>query len=103
MSAFDNTLFWPEFAAAGLLSLATVRGVDVRASFHRPNEILPSGVITTEYQAEYQTADLPKMKEGDAVTIWTDDAKTASEKFKVRQTPLVQGDGFFSIAILTKL
>lgn len=97
---FDNALFWPAFAQAGFLSVANVtqtgdsaKNVDV--SFRRPGEIA-NGIITTQYEIEYQRSDLATLAEGDPVTI-------GSESFKVRQAPVAQGDGFFYVAALTKL
>lgn len=97
--SFDNALFWPAFKQAGLLVVASVGltspPTDVDVSFRRPGEIA-NGIITTQYEMEYQRADLATLAEGDPVTI-------GSEAFRVRQTPLPQGDGFFYVAILTKL
>lgn len=64
-------------------------------TFLRPGEILASGMISDQYQIEYQTMDAMHITERDVVAI-------GGESFRVRQAPLVQGDGFFSIALLTK-
>lgn len=103
---FPTAVLWPALKAAGMLNLATVksRGAhDVDVGFRRPGEVLGSGIITTDYAIEYQTADLPRLAEAEAVTIWADAEKTSGEKFKVREAPLPQGDGYFSVAVLTKL
>jgi hypothetical protein len=103
---FPNAAFWPAFETAGMLSLATVRQaggpVDVQVAFHRPGRQLPNGFVSTEYDIEFQTADLARVKEGDRVTIWADATKASGERFTVREAPLVQGDGYFSHATLQK-
>lgn len=83
-----------------MLSSARVKqtgaaAVVVDVVFRRPGQVLAVGVVSLEYEIEYQTADLAKLVEGDAVVIST-------EKFKVRTPPLPQGDGYFSVATLTR-
>lgn len=106
MTAFPNADFWPAFEAAGMLSLATVRQaggpVDVQVAFRRPGVQTPSGFVSTEFTMEFQTADLARVKEADRVTIWADSTKVSGERFTVREAPLAQGDGFFSVATLQK-
>lgn len=101
MEQFDAAVFWLAFRDAGLLVVANVRqsgapAKNVDVGLVRPGEVMGFGFVSTEYEIEYQSADLPKLGEGNAVTI-------GAEKFRVREAPQTQGDGFFSKAKLTKL
>lgn len=108
---FDPSAFWPAFEAAGMLKLATVKqrsgGTrDVRVGFVLPDMPRLSGEgRSREYEIEYQQADLPKLAEGDLVTIWADDDKTSGAKYTVREAPFVaitDSDGYFRRALLSK-
>ena len=109
---FDNARFWPAFEAAGLLRLVTVKSggalVDVRVGYVEPDRARLGGAgLSRDYEIEYRKADLPKLKEGVTLTLWSDDDKTTGTKFRVRQPPFtpeapVEGiDGYFCRAILT--
>lgn len=116
MSDFDQSVFYPAFKAAGFTKLATVKQSgapvkDVDVDYVEPDtERFGSDVRSKDYQIEYQAADLPKLVEGDAVTIWVDYTKSAVRgKFRVRQSPFVPevpaegNDGYFKRALLTKI
>lgn len=98
MTGFDSTLFWPALAAANMLVVATAKpkggAVTVNVGFWRPGEER-NGTVSMQYLVEYQTADLARLAEGDAFNI-------GAEKFRVRATPMPQGDGFYTLAELTK-
>lgn len=113
--AFDPSLFWTAFRDAGFLKLATVKmrtggaAVDVHVGYVEPDrERFGGGARSKDYEIEYQAADLPKLAEGDAVTIWTDDTKVSGTKFRIREAPFVPevpaegNDGYFKRALLTK-
>ena len=105
MSDFDESLFWPEFKAAGFLDIATVTsgGVtkDVDVDFAMPDrERFGSSARSRDYEIEYQFSDLPDLAEGDPVVI-------KGISYYVRQSPYVpdQGNaasGYFRRALLSK-
>lgn len=108
---FDQSLFWPAFRAAGLLRLATVTisggDVDAWVSYRSPDALRMDGrTRSTEYEMEFQTADLAGLAAADAVTIWADADKTSGVAFRVREAPFNDdpaADGYFRRALLTKV
>jgi hypothetical protein len=115
MSAFDQSIFWPSFKVVGFLKLATVKQSgapvkDVDVGYVEPDrEGFVGRARSKDYEIEYQVADLPRLAEGDAVTIWADDTKASGVKFRVRESPFVPeigaegNDGYFKRALLTKI
>lgn len=105
MSDFDESLFAPAFIAAGMWVLASVLlagtdvPVDVYVDFARQDVNPFTGVVSTDYEMEYERASLPTLAEGDQVSI-------AGELYRVRRSPLVwgaQASGHFRKALLTKV
>jgi hypothetical protein len=97
----NPTIFWSAFARAGMLFDATYQPAagpakPVKVGFVQPDQLLGDLVQSTEYQVEYQTADMPDLGIGEGLTM-------ASGAYKVRSNPEKKGDGFFSIVKLTKL
>lgn len=114
MTDFDESVFWPEFKAAGMLKFATVKqkggARDVWIGFNTPDVPRFNGEgRSRDFEMEYQAADLTNLAEGDAVTIWADEDKSSGTKYVVREAPFVsdipaQGtDGYFMRALLTKV
>lgn len=103
---FDRDVFWPAFKSAGLLSEATVTSggstFTMDVGFSMPDQDrMGRGVLSRDYEIEYQHADAPVLDEGDTVTI---DAVA----YRVRQAPYIPhpgnaADGYFRCALLTKV
>lgn len=114
MNDFDRSIFWPEFKAAGMLRVASVKQagksatiVDVKYS--QPTDTL-SQQLSQEHSIKYQHADLPNLAEGDTVSFL--DAAGAvirAERFRVRSAALVSNEpaddrsGYFRYALLTRI
>jgi len=115
MTDFDESVFWPELQAAGMLRHVRVKpssrpATDVYVRWDRPDDLNRVGAQVTDYEMEYQHADLPTLAEGNAVTLLDADGNpVAGGKYQVRQPPFVNADpansrtGFFRHAYLTKL
>lgn len=108
MSAWDESVFWPAFEAAGMLTEArvalpncpveTVAMVD----YSEPDVELLDG-LSKQYQIEYQYADLPTLAEDTELVLALPSGDTL---FRVRQCAKVaeeQNSGFFRRALLTKV
>lgn len=84
-----------------MLDIATFQpasgpAIDADVEFRRPDQVLLDGMVhSTDYSIEYLAADLP-LKRNDLVQI-------LGVAYKVRQTPIVKGDGTFVIAQLEKV
>lgn len=77
--------------------------VTVDVGFVRPDVHLMGDLVqSTEYEIEFQTADMPSLKIGETIDI-TDPQTLEVATYKVRSNPDGQGDGFFSKVKLTKL
>lgn len=114
---FDESVFFPAFAAAGMLYRAQVPdanggSVCVDVGYYEPDMPMLSfgnnkGTLSKEYQIEYQADDLPGLAEGDQVLL-TGDRFPAGQLFVVREpsfvaaTPFENNNGFFRRALLTK-
>jgi hypothetical protein len=98
---FDSSVFWPVFAAAGMLVDAAYQPpvgplIIFKAGFNRPDQVVLDGMVhSTDYTIEYQRADV-ELKRGALIEI-------EGEAYKVRQTPNAKGDGTFSVATLEKV
>jgi hypothetical protein len=98
---FDSSVFWPVFKDAGMLAVVTYQPpvgalVSFDAGFNRPDQVVLDGMVhSTDFSIEYQRADV-ELKRGFLIVI---DGMT----YKVRQSPLVKGDGTFAIAILEEV
>jgi len=100
--AFDPGRFWAAFQAAGMLVEATyqpaagpaVAGIQI--NLLQPDVALLGELVqSTEYEAEFQTADMPNLVVDETLTI-------GAEVYKVRRPPMKTGDGFFSKVVLSK-
>lgn len=96
---FDPGVFWGAFAAAGMMKTVTLAlgdgsTRDVQVGFMSPDELQLDGQVTvTDYQIEYQSADLPDLRRDSMLTI-------GSVRYRVRRPPRRKDDGFFSVADL---
>ena len=99
---WDNSVFDRAFDQAGMRQ-TVVRLIDgqpaskpFQARFDRPQQIVLDGEAhTTEYSIEFTTSDLPSQLEyGDILRVEV--SKGVSEDFRVKQEPLVQGDGYWT-------
>lgn len=105
MSAFNEAVFFPAAKAAGMLvrAKALLAGenepVEFDVDYCEPSVDAMTGVQSTDYEIEYQYADMPDLEEGTQVII-------KGALFLVRQdprTPGPEGSGFFRKALLTKV
>jgi hypothetical protein len=112
MSDFDQSLFWPEFLASGMLQSVRVKqsgraAVDVNVSWREPDDTNVSGQQSREYVIEYQVADLPNLAEADPVTkLDAAGEPVRTQRYIVRRVPFnddPSADGYFRRALLTKL
>jgi hypothetical protein len=103
---FRPEVFFPAFARAGLLVDAayvptTGSPVPFQAQWKRPEQLmLADEAQSVEYELEYQTADVPRLRRGDALQV---QLQGQPEAFTVRTAPRPQGDGFFSRVLLDKV
>ncbi|WP_233444909.1 head-tail joining protein [Paraburkholderia caribensis] len=94
-------MFWPAFAAAGMLKNAQVELGDgsvrpVQVGFETPDMLDLGGRVTTaDYRVEYQTADMPELARGSMLEI-------DGTRYRVRHPPRRKDDGYFSVADLEK-
>lgn len=106
MSDFDSAVFWPAFAAAGMLVEAStvlpgeIRPTTFMVDFRRPDVNPITGAQSADYEIEYQFTDAPTLEEGAEVIV-------AGALYRVRQAPAVRAergaDGFFRCAYLTRV
>ncbi|RZL33761.1 MAG: hypothetical protein EOP35_17160 [Rubrivivax sp.] len=97
----DNSIFFAAFKSAGLLEPCVYKpgtpaekGFD--AGWQRPDMLqLADEAQATDYLLEFQTADLPTLRNGDTITV-------AGASFSVRAPAQAHGDGFFSTVALKK-
>lgn len=106
MSDFDESVFWPEYKAAGMLREATtvldgcvtVKRFDVR--YQRPDVDPFTGARSSDHLIEYQHCDAPTLREGNEVII-------GDVLYRVRENPYVDeasgATGFFRKAKLTRV
>lgn len=104
--AWGEDRFFAAFKRAGMLLRAhavmpgTNEAIDFDVDYCEPSTDPMTGVQSTDYEIEYQHADVPDLDEGAQVII---DGKGL---FLVRQaprTPGPEGTGFFRKALLTKV
>ncbi|MFC3865853.1 head-tail joining protein [Alcaligenes aquatilis] len=103
---WDNSVFDRAFDQAGMRQ-TVVRLVDgqpasksFQARFDRPQQIVLDGEVhTTEYSIEFTTSDLQPPIEYDDV-LRVEVSKGQFQDFRVKQEPLVQGDGYWTRAEL---
>lgn len=102
---WNEYVFWPEFKKAGMLDSASVLyagqnvAKDVDVAFSKVDVNPFTGVQSTDYEMEYQYADLPELAEDDQVII-------KGTLYRVRQVPRIEGigaTGFFRKATLTEV
>jgi len=95
----DNSIFFAAFKSAGLLEPCVYKpgtpaekGFD--AGWQQPDSLfLGDEAQATDYLLEFQTADLPTLRQGDAITV-------AGVAFTVRAPAQKRGDGYFSTVAL---
>lgn len=96
---FPVERFYQAFERAGLLvpglyKPGTPQEVAFNAHWLRPDALLlADDAHGTDYQIEYQRADLPPLLKGDRLDL-------AGVAYTVRARPLVQGDGHFARVLL---
>lgn len=101
---WDERIFWPAFAQAGMLVDAVVamagcpQELPVKVLLQRPDVQLVDGALSTDWMIEYQANDLPSLTEGDELVI-------NDTLYRVRQAPIVDdgaNSGYFRRALLTR-
>jgi len=96
---WDPSLFAEAFDAVGMREEVVpykhnLAFPSFQARFDRPQQImLDDQVHTTAYSIEYTTADCPDLEMDDLVDI-------GQAFYRVKQPPVIQGDGTFTIAEL---
>jgi hypothetical protein len=112
---FDESVFQGAMKEAGMTTRARVKSggatVDIDLTdWMTPDTVLANGALSKQYEMEYVATDLPKLKEGDAVTLLdAAGVPLTKQKYQVRQPPTVTDQpgesrtGFFKLAVLTKL
>lgn len=116
MTAFDRSVFWPAYKAAGFLRPALVKqsgkpAATVDIKYVQPDEQrLDGAVASRDHAIKYQHADLPFLAEGDAVSMLdANGVVIKTERFRVRQVPMISNDpgddrsGYFRWAVLTRI
>lgn len=114
MSAFAATgpaMIWNALKMQGMLDCArVVYAGDATertawVAYRRPDVDRGNGAQSTDFQIEYQVADLPELAQGDQVVI--KDPIFGETLFRVRSAPYVDemgvGDGHFRKAPLTRV
>jgi hypothetical protein len=95
----DNSIFFEAFKSAGLLEPCVYKpGTPSEKTFdagwQQPDNLfLGDEAQATDYLLEFQTADLPTLRNGDPITV-------AGVAFTVRAPAQKRGDGFFSSVAL---
>lgn len=96
----DNSLFDAAFDAAGLRETVTPLKPSFpafQARFDRPQQIIMDEQIhTTDYAIEYTTSAAPNLARDDELSV-------GGVRYRVKQKPMAQGDGYWTIAQLEPL
>lgn len=115
---FDDALFYPAFAAAGMLLLAETQlpgctePTTFSVSYRRPSVNPITGAVSADHEIEYQQKDAPTLAEGAQVVVnhvRDVDGVTVTTRvlYRVRQSPTTEGergmDGYWRCAYLTRL
>jgi hypothetical protein len=105
VSDFDSAVFFPAFAAAGMLFDASTvlpghtKATEFKVGFRKPDVNPITGMQSADYEIEYQYWDAPTLAEGHAVIV-------DGVLYRVRSAPQVTvdagSDGFFRCAYLTR-
>lgn len=96
---FDAAIFWPAFAAAGMLTEAVYMPagggqMPVQVGFVRPEALLLGDMVQVEQtRIEYETSAMPDLAHGESINI-------GAVAYTVRGEPEKKGDGYFSTAEL---
>lgn len=96
---WDNSLFDEAFDAVGLRETVTLLksmapNPTFQARFDRPQQImLDDQIHTTDYSIEYTTADVPEIYMDDLLAI-------GGVVYRVKQPPVVTGNGHWTVALL---
>lgn len=98
---WDSSIFWPAFAAAGVLEQALYHPaagdpLSLQVGLVMPDALLMSEMVqVTQYEIEYETSAMPALLDGETLDIGTD-------VYTVRGIPRKKDDGYFSIAEVIK-
>ncbi|WP_136419967.1 hypothetical protein [Herbaspirillum sp. ST 5-3] len=98
---FDASVLWPALKAAGMLVEAEYQpssgpSAPVDIGFVQPDVQLLGGMVqSSEFEIEFQTADMPALQMGETLTF-------GAATYKIRANPKKKGDGFFSTVTLSK-
>jgi hypothetical protein len=98
---WDPSVFWPAFAAVGVLEEALYHPAAgepfaVRVGLVMPDALLMGEMVqVTQCEIEYETAAMPALRDGEALDIGTD-------VYTVRGKPRKKDDGYFSVAEVMK-
>ncbi len=96
---WDNSRFDAAFDRIGVREEVTlIKGappyLTFQARFDRPQQIVLDGEVhTTEYSIECTTSDVPNLKYHDVLMI-------GGARYRLRNPPLAQGDGYWTRASL---
>lgn len=103
---FNSALFFPAFAAAGMLVEAStilpgcIEPTTFMVGFRKPDVNPITGMQSSDYEIDYQYADAPTLAERAEVIV-------DGVLYRVRQAPEVTvekgADGFFRCAYLTRV
>jgi len=97
---WDNARFDEAFDAVGLRETVQVLNASFppfKARFDRPQQIIVGDQIhTTDYAIEYTTSDAPGLAYDNQLSI-------LDVVYRVKQPPVAQGDGYWTIAQLEPL
>jgi len=99
--SFHAERFWSAFQGVGMLDEASYQPpvgdlVVFSGGFKRPDQVVLDGMVhTTDYSIEYM-ASAVELKRGFIITV-------DGVQYKVRQTPVGNGDGEFVTALLEKV
>lgn len=105
---WDNSVFDRAFDAVGIRQRVKrldsgQAGGEFLARFDRPQVIVLDGMVhTTEYVIEFTTKDLVEaLRYGDKLEIEVEPG--IWKRFEVNQTPIAQGDGYWTRAELQEV
>jgi len=102
--AWDPTVFFAAARDEGMLAQGVYPAADALpfdCGLQRPDVLLLGDQQqSTSWEIEYETAAIPPLRAGDALSItWLG----ATRDFVVRNSPNAQSDGYFSKAELTEV
>lgn len=98
---FRPEVLFAAFKRAGMLVQAVYLPASAAtpfdASWKRPEQLLLADEAqSAEYELEFETAAIPRLKRGDALQV-------AGVAYTVRSAPRMQGDGYYTRVLLDKV